>query len=64
MAGPTKKLMANFIDNSLNNLGYIGLNFKGHHIVGRRDNGTTSWTDNGEPITAAQAQELIDGRFK
>jgi len=61
---PSKKLMEKFIENSLENLGYVGVNFKDHHVTGRRRDGVTSWYDNARPITSEQAHDLIDRRFK
>ena len=57
------KVMAKFVENSLENLGFVGFKFTGHHLTGRRDKGITTWFDNRKPITEEQAHRLIRTRF-
>lgn len=60
----TSKFMAAFVENSLNNLGYVGFKFPGHHITGHRNAcGGTRWTDNQRLITEEEAHRLIQKRF-
>ena len=60
----SEKMIYKFLQNSLNNLGYFGLNHNGNHLVCRRKDGVDTWTNNGHVITPAAANVIIEGRFK